>query len=160
MEAVAAWASALESSAFGMWARGSSYAYPFANLVHLLGLVMVVGGIGLLDLRLAGFFRALPVQAMWRVLTPFGIVGVVLLAASGFTMFAADAGPLVRAEVFQRKMVLIVLALANAAAYRVFWRRHAATWDQTAPTAARALALTSLMLWMTVAAFGRLIAYT
>jgi hypothetical protein len=33
-------------------------------------------------------------------------------------------------------------------------------WDRTAPPAARALALTSLLLWLTVAALGRLIAYT
>lgn len=155
-----AFAAALEASSFGAWARGSSYAYPVANLVHLLGLTLLIGGIGLLDVRLAGFFRRLPPVELSRVLTPIGIMGLVLLAPSGFVMFAADAGALAGSTTFQRKLILIVLALANAAAYRVVWHRRLPDWDRTAPAAARALALTSLMLWLTVAAFGRLIAYT
>lgn len=160
MEALAAFAETLEASAFGAWARGSSYAYPVANLVHLAGLVMLVGGIGLLDLRLAGFFRSVPVQPLWRVLTPFGIAGLVLMVPSGLVMFAADAGALFVSDTYRRKMILIVLALLNAGAYRIAWRRRVPDWDATAPTAARALAITSLLLWLTVAALGRLIAYT
>lgn len=160
MEAFATFAEALEASAFGAWARGSSYAYPAANLVHLTGLVMLVGGIGFLDLRLAGFFRRIPVQPLWSVLTPFGIAGLALMVPSGFIMFAADATALAGSETFQRKLVLIVLALANAAAYRIAWRRRVPDWDATAPVAARSLAITSLLLWLTVAALGRLIAYT
>ena len=160
METLAAFAQALETSAFGAWARGSSYAYPFANLVHLTGLVMLVGGIGLLDLRLAGFFRRIPVQPLWSVLTPFGIIGLVLMIPSGLVMFAADATALFDSDTYRRKMILIVLALINAGAYRIAWRRRLPNWDTTAPVAARALAITSLLLWLTVAALGRLIAYT
>ena len=160
METLATFAGALEASAFGAWARGSSYAYPVANLVHLTGLVLLVGGIGLLDLRLAGFFRSLPVQPLWRVLTPFGVAGLVLMVFSGAVLFAADASALFGSDTYRRKMVLIVLALVNAGAYRLAWRRRLPDWDATAPRVARALALTSLLLWLTVAALGRLIAYT
>lgn len=160
MEALIAFAESLEASPFGAWARGSSYAYPVANLVHLTGLVMLVGGIGFLDLRLAGFFRRIPVQPLWSVLTPFGVTGLILMVPSGLVMFAADAGALIVSETYQRKLILIVLALINAGAYRIAWRRRVPDWDATAPVAARSLAITSLMLWLTVAALGRLIAYT
>ncbi|MDP3748136.1 MAG: hypothetical protein Q8Q88_13930 [Phenylobacterium sp.] len=160
MDAAVALAETLQSSAFGAWARGSSYAYPAANLIHLLGLAMLVGGIGLLDLRLFGAFRAIPVAALWRVLTPIGVAGLLLMVPSGFVMFAADAGALAVSDTFRRKLMLITLALVNAGAYRLAWRRRLGDWDATAPWIARALALTSLLLWLTVAALGRLIAYT
>lgn len=156
MEALAA---ALEASPFGTWARGSNLAYPVANLVHLLGLVMLIGGIGVLDLRLVGAFRRLPVEALWRCLSPLAIVGLVLLVPAGFVMFAADASSLAVSTVFRWKVVLIVLALANAAAYRLLWRRRLASWDADPPWGGRVMAAGSLITWLLVAALGRWIAY-
>lgn len=157
MEALAA---ALEGSALGVWARGSGLAYPVANLVHLLGLVLLVGGIGLLDLRLAGLFRTLPVEPLSRVLTPLSIVGLVLLALAGAVMFAADATALLASTVFRWKIALIVLALANAAAFRWLWRRRMASWQHDPPLAGRIMAGGSLALWLIVAGLGRWIAYS
>lgn len=151
---------ALEASPFGAWARGSSYAYPLANLVHLAGLVMLVGGIGLLDLRLAGAFRSLPLRSLEAVLTPFAIAGLILMAPSGLIMFAADARALSGSDAFRLKLILIAVALANAVAYRLFWRRRAADLSGEPPGLARVMALGSLLLWVAVAALGRLIAYS
>lgn len=160
MDSLIALAQGLEGSAFGTWARGSSYAYPAANLVHLLGLIMLIGGIGILDLRLAGAWRRLPVAPLSNALTPVAVAGLVLIIPSGLVMFAADAGPLLKSETFQRKLVFIALALANALAFRGLWLRHLPSWDATAPPAARIMAAGSAALWLIVAALGRLIAYT
>lgn len=121
--------------------------------------MLLVGGIGLLDLRLAGLFRALPVQALSAVLTPLGIAGLGLLAGSGAVMLAADAGPLLASDTFRWKVGLIGLALANAALFRVVWRGRMARWDEAAPILGRAMAAASAGLWLWVAALGRLIAY-
>ena len=130
MEALAV---ALEASPLGVWARGSNLAYPVANLFHLLGLVMLIGGIGVLDLRLAGAFRRLPVEALWRYLLPMGVAGLVLLVPAGLVMFAADASSLVVSTVFRWKVALIVLALANAGAYHLLWRKRLSRWDVDPP---------------------------
>lgn len=151
-------AQALQASPFGAWARGSSYAYPAANLLHLLGLVMLIGPIGVLDLRLAGAWRRIPSDQLARALTPIAIVGLALLAPSGLTMFAADAASLVRSPTFQWKLLLIVLALANALAFRVLWGRQLRNWDL--PLFGRLMAAGSIVLWLIVAALGRMIAYT
>lgn len=157
MEALAA---ALEASPPGVWARGSNLAYPVANLVHLLGLVMLIGGIGVLDLRLAGAFRRLPVEPLRRCLLPMAIAGVLLLVPAGFVMFAADASSLIVSTVFRWKIALIILALANAGAYHLLWRRRLASWDADPPLGGRVMAAGSLTLWLLVAALGRWIAYT
>lgn len=150
---------AVQDTPFGIWAGQSADAYPIANLIHLLGLVMLVGGIGIVDLRLAGAFRSLPAAALSRALTPVAIVGLLLMIPSGFTMFAADAESMAASATFQRKLVLIALALANAVLFRLIWGKQIADWDAAPPLAGRAMAGASLLLWLAVAFHGRMIAY-
>jgi hypothetical protein len=141
---------------FADWAAGSPYAYPAANTVHVLALVLLLGGIGLVDLRLLGAFKALPLQPLSRALVPIAATGVLILAASGSILFAADAESVARKGVFQLKLVLIATALANVAAFRWLYGREA---SDPPPAGARGLALLSLLLWTSVAICGRLIAY-
>lgn len=150
----------VQASPFGSWAGQSHFAYPIANLVHLLGLVMLVGGIGIVDLRLAGAFRSLPAASLSRLLTPIAIAGLLLMIPSGFVMFAADAESMAASVTFRRKLVLIALALANAILFRWIWQRRIADWDQAPPLPGRLMAAASLLLWLTVAAHGRMIAYS
>ena len=51
------------------------------------------------------------------------------------------------------------LALANALAYRLLWRRRLARWDVDPPLGGRLMAIGSLALWLAVAGLGRWIAY-
>lgn len=148
-----AFAAAAEASALGAWARGSALAYPVANSVHLLGLVLLLGSIGLLDLRLLGAFPGLALSALARALTPLGLAGLALLALTGALLFAADARALVHNPAFRWKLALIAAALLNAFAFRALWRGGA----PSAPL--RAMALASLGLWLAVATLGRFIAY-
>lgn len=152
MEALAA---ALEASAFGRWAAGD--AYPVANIVHLLGLVLLLGGIGLVDLRIMGAFPALPLAALSRALTPLAVAGLALQALSGPVLVAADAVALLGSTAFRWKLAAIGLALANAAAFRLLQTRLPADGSVALP--GRLLAALSLAAWLTVATLGRMIAY-
>lgn len=157
---LAEFAEAIQALPFGIWAGRSASAYPVANLVHLLGLVMLVGGIGLVDLRLAGAFRSLPTAALSRALTPVAIAGLLLMLPSGLILFAADAEAMAASATFKRKLVLIALALANAVLFRWIWNKRIADWDISPPLAGRLMAGASLILWLLVAAHGRMIAYS
>ncbi len=157
--AFARFAEAVGVSSFGQWASGSALAYPLANVVHLLGLVMLIGAIGVVDLRLMGAFRAIPVAPLYRSLTPVAMIGLVLMVPSGATMFAADA-TVAGSAVFRLKMTLVVVAIANAVAFHILWRQRIATWEASPPLAGRIMAVVSLMLWLTVGTLGRMIAYS
>jgi len=154
-----AWATALEASPLGEWMRGSALAYPLANLVHLLGLVLLIGPILLLDLRLLGYGRQFSLAQVSPLLTAWAIAGLVLLIAAGFLMFAADAGPLIRNPLMQLKLLGILLGLSNAALFRVLWKERLTRWDTDAPTLGRAQAALSIAIWLCVGALGRWIAY-
>lgn len=153
----AAW---LDTIGVGPWSRGSALVYPVANTLHLLGLIMLVGGIGVVDLRVMGVWRALPVAEIARALTPVAIAGLVLMAATGIILFAADGTALAKSAVFARKLVIIAFAVANAIAFRLLWSAQMPRWSATAPGAARAMAGLSLALWLAAGASGRLIAYS
>lgn len=156
LTAAAAW---LDAVGVGPWSRGSSLVYPVANTVHLLGLILLVGGIGAVDLRVMGLWRRLPMAELSRALTPFAVAGLVLMAGSGTILFAADGAALARSAIFERKLIIIAAALANAAAFRLLWGARLPELPGPAPAAARAMAAVSLVLWLAAGASGRWIAY-
>ncbi|WP_432770430.1 MAG: hypothetical protein HEQ22_06740 [Sphingopyxis sp.] len=157
LTAAATW---LDAVGIGPWARGSAMVYPVANTLHLLGLVMLVGGIGVVDLRVVGLWRALPTAELSRALTPVAITGLLMMVASGTILFAADGEALASSDLFARKLVVIGLALVNAAAFQWLWRKRVADWTDQAPTGARAMAALSLGLWLTAGTLGRWIPYS
>ncbi|MFM9977836.1 MAG: hypothetical protein ACKVOP_07315 [Sphingomonadaceae bacterium] len=148
-------AEAVQASALGSWMRQSPNAYPVANVLHLLGLVMLVGGIGFVDLRLAGAFRTIPLRPLVDALTPVAIAGFVLSAGTGALLFAADAVALATSATFRWKLLLVMIAIANALVFRSLWRP---TLTRATPLM-RLIAIASLALWLAVATLGRLIAY-
>lgn len=154
-----AWAASLEASALGQWMRTDAWAYPFANVVHVLGLTALVGPIVLLDLRLLGFGRALPLAPAERLLTATALVGLLLMVASGSALFSADATALIANPVMRLKLALIAVALTNAVAFRWRWSRQLEHWDRAPPMPGRAQALASIALWLSIPVAGRLIAY-
>lgn len=156
-QAVAGWALALEQSGLGALMRDSLFLYPLMNVLHIFGLILLVGGIGLLDLRILGVGRALPVHLCARYLTPVALAGLGLMVVSGFTLFAADAGPLSGSTVFRVKLVIVAVALANALLFRLFWQRRLVDWN--GPALGRLQAAGSLLLWFSAATAGRLIGY-
>lgn len=150
---------ALEHSGLGAIMRESLYLYPLMNVLHIFGLILLVGAIGLLDLRILGFGRALPFETCARYLTPLALLGLAVMAVSGFSLFSADAGPLSGSGIFRIKLVIVAAALANAILFRVLWQRRLADWDRSGPAIGKIQAAGSLALWFSAATAGRLIGY-
>lgn len=150
----------LDAIGVGPWARGSSLAYPIVNIAHLFGLVMLVGAIGVLDLRLAGLWHRIPVEPLATALQPIAVTGLIVLAASGIPLFAADGKALAASSVFHWKLGVVALATLNAILFRAGFRGRLAGVDAALPGGVRALALASLALWATVIVLGRMIAYS
>ncbi len=141
------------------WARGSATVYPIANVLHVLGAIMLVGGIGVVDLRVIGLWRRLPLVPLSEALTPVAVAGLVLQALSGVILFAADGEALANSATFTAKLALLAIALGNAALFRWHWRGATGRDFYAPPPLARWSAMFSLSLWVAIATVGRLIAY-
>jgi hypothetical protein len=148
---------AIEASAFGQAMRGSPWLFPAVETVHLVGIAILVGSIAMLDLRLLGFSRALPVRRLAAHVLPWTAASFLLIVPSGLAMFLAHARDLVSSPVFAAKICLILAAGANAGIFHAGVFRHAAQWDTDVmpPVGARLAAVISLALWVSVIACGR-----
>ena len=153
---------AIEGSALGQAMRQWLWLYPSVEIVHLCGIALLVGSIAVLDLRLLGFSRNLSARTLAAHTLPWSIGSFALIVPSGLAMFVAHAGDLIASPVFVLKVCLIMAAGVNAAVFHAGVFRGAARWDVDVmpPAAARAAAALSLLLWISVIACGRLLAYT
>jgi len=130
-----------------------AWAYPMLEVVHLLGVALLLGNLTLLELRVFGWGPGLPVEPLAKLSLALVAVGFGLAAASGLLMFGTQAGELLANRVFTAKMVLIMLAGCNAGWFHA--RRSLQRQDRTA----RLLMLLSSALWLLVLTCGRWIGY-
>lgn len=153
---------AIEMSALGVAMRQSLWLYPIVEIVHLSGIALLVGSIAMLDLRLLGFSNSVPVRRLASHILPWTAASFLLIVPSGLAMFVAHAGDLIGNPVFALKVCVILAAGVNAAVFHAGVFRGASDWDvnRAPPAAARLSAALSLLLWVSVIACGRLLAYT
>lgn len=129
------------------------WAYPMLEVVHILGLGLLLGNLTLLELRVFGLGAALPVQPLARLSLGLASVGFGLAALSGLLMFGTQPQELLANRVFTAKMALLMLAGCNAAWF------HARQSLQRLDGMARLSMAMSAVLWLLVLTCGRWIGY-
>ena len=135
------------------WIVSNPWVYPMLEVLHILGIALLVGNLVLLELRVWGFGPALPMEPLARLALMVALAGFGLVAASGLTMFAGQPAELIANRVFVVKMGLVMLGGINAA---VFHARHGL---RRLDGIAKAQTALSLGLWIVVMILGRWIAY-
>lgn len=143
------------------WVRESNsvWAFPSFLMFHTLGFATMAGISAMIDLRILGFGRGIPLASLERLL-PLAYVGLVVAAITGGTLALVDATTRLLNPVLLTKMVLLGLAL-----WTTHMIRHQVLSDpqvdqKSLPPNARTLAAVSLFLWLAVVTAGRLIGYT
>lgn len=131
----------------------SSWAYPALEVAHLLGVGLLIGNLLALEARVFGLAPALPLAGLARLSLTLAVCGFALAAATGLLMFAAQASELLANRAFVFKMALLLLAGSNAAWF------HGRGSLRRLDMLARAQLLLSALLWLTILALGRWIAY-
>lgn len=152
---------AVEMLAIARAMRESDALYAAVQITHIVGICVLVGSAIAFDLRVLGLSRQLSVRALSRHLLPWSLASLLLIVPTGLMMFAANAEDILNNRAFQVKMALILAAGMNAAMFRTGPYQTVKAWDTnaTAPLLARASVALSIVLWVSVVACGRLIAY-
>ena len=153
---------ALEATALARTLRDSVWAYPLVNAGHILGVALLVGAIVPLDLRLLGFWRALPLDSLWHVLTRTAGAGLLLAATFGALLFVARASEYVASNLFVGKMLVVAVGIANVVALRRFApAERSSSRQSTNPSdrRVRTAAAISLTAWLSALTLGRLVGY-
>jgi len=130
-----------------------AWAYPALEVLHIVGIALLVGNLVLLELRVFGRGAALPVADLARLSLGLAATGFALAAGSGLFMFAGQPAELLANRAFTLKMLLLMAAGCNAAWFHT--RGSLARLDGLA----RFQMLLSTAIWLAVITCGRWIAY-
>jgi len=141
------------------------WVWPVCEILHFFGMALLIGSVGLVDLRMLGIAKGVPIKALERFI-PLGVIGFFINATTGFIFVAGNpvGGPqeYLTNLAFQIKMVLILIAGLNLLAFYVTGiarQADAITPEGIAPMSAKVVAALSLLLWFGVIFFGRFIMY-
>ena len=150
----------IESTWLSQFMTGYAWAFPLAEAAHFFGLCLLLGAIGIIDLRLLGFARSFSMRAIHQLLLLVWI-GFAINLITGVLFIFASASFYYPNAAFWIKMVLILLAGANALWYQLTVHREIDSWPETgaATRQAKLIAGTSLTLWIAIVFFGRFIMY-
>ncbi len=129
------------------------WAYPALEVLHIVGIALLLGSLVLLELRVWGRAADLPVRALARLALPVTGLGFGLIVVSGLLMFSTQAQELLANRAFIIKLALVQLAGLNAVAF------HSRDGLERCDGVARAQTVLSTGLWLGAIASGRWIAY-
>jgi len=136
------------------------WAFPICEAIHFIGLCVLMGSIAVIDLRLLGFARSMSARVIHQLL-PWAWTGFAINLITGTLFYVTSPSFYYPNVAFRVKMVLILLAGANALWFQLTVNRHLGSWpaEADAPAQVKAMAGISLGLWVGIICFGRFIMY-
>jgi hypothetical protein len=150
---------ALHDSAFSTWLREAEtvWAFPTVLTVHTFGMMLLVGCAWLVDLRLLGVARTIPIGPL-RPLFRIMWVAFWINLATGVLLFIADPERKATSYLFGFKMLLIIINLP------LLRRLERAIYSEgpepvRVASGTRQMAAASAMLWAGTIFAGRLLGY-
>ena len=152
----------LHDSSFGTLIRESTWGEPVIETIHVLTLTVFLGFVILLDLRLLDLaLRRTPVSMVFRQLNPWLFGAFAIMLVTGISLFAGDPVLFYSTIFFKLKMIMLLAAALNVVVYNLTLGRRLMQWDSlpVTPTGAKVTGVLSLVLWISVVACGRGIAY-
>jgi hypothetical protein len=144
----------------GEFLRTAKWGWPIFESLHFTGMSMLLGTVGVFDLRLLGFARRIPIAALHRLI-PIGISGFVINLITGFCFLSATPDQYLFNLAFYWKITFIAIAGLNVMVFYagVFRRLLETPPDMPPPLAARMAGAVSLLAWIGVMSAGRLLTF-
>ncbi len=138
----------------------TTWGWPTVETLHFMGLSLLIGNVGLFDLRMMGLAKRIPMSALHK-LVPWGIAGYALNVMTGVMFVTTAPDQYLFNPAFQVKLALMGIAGMNVLFfYRfVFGPVKRTGAGDSAPRAAKVAAAISLSCWVGVIVCGRLITY-
>ena len=149
----------LHRTSFGLAVGGGvPWLWPAFETLHFIGMALLIGCVGAIDLRVLGAGKALPVGPM-QGLVPWGLLGFAINFVTGVGFYAG------KPEAYQNwafgmKVLFILLGVGNVVVFYAGGLRHqldAIGPGESAPIAAKVVGGSSLLLWFGVMFWGRML---
>ena len=148
----------IEGTSLGNAIRQSLWLFPVIEAVHLLGLCMLGGAVLIVDLRMLGAgLRNHSIPQIARDARPWFLGALTVMLLTGWALFTSEAIKCYYNTSFWVKITTLPFAIATT----ILVRDRLAMSAGTAATATtKIVGLTSIVLWLVVAAAGRWIGFS
>jgi hypothetical protein len=146
----------IQTNAIADALNSSEWVFPIAECFHIAAFAWSIGLIAAVDYRLLGFGiqHSKPSEVL-RDTAPWTLLGLAVVLLSGPLLFLSDAPMYLRNPSFVFKMY----ALAAAILFNYTIHRKVAKSDASSQGARTAVAVVSLLLWVSVVFGGLFIAF-
>jgi hypothetical protein len=151
---------AMRDTALRDFVTGPRWMWAVLESLHFIGMSLLVGTVGMFDLRLLGFAKGVPLAAMHRLI-PIGIAGFAINATTGLLFVFGYPDQYIFNSAFRVKVTLLTVAGLNVLFFygRVFRRLERLAPGQPTPLAAQIVGGVSLCAWIGVMTAGRLLTF-
>ena len=136
----------------------TAWAWPFVEALHYTGLALLLGTVGLFDLRVLGVARGVSMAALHKFV-PIGVGAYLISVTTGAMFFYAAWDQYLYNPAFQLKMLCMAIAGLNMVMFYATTARAVKSLSPygQASIAAKCFAAVSLLSWTSVIVFGRII---
>ena len=156
-EALVAW---LSSTSLSQAMSMSPVLWPIMEMLHFIGLALLIGGAGLIDLRLMGAMKSVPLSAIMQV-RKWAVLGIVINVVTGALFFIGAPGQYVNNTAFYYKLLFLAVAIINIVIFetRQGTRMLTLTGGQDTPRSFKIAGAVSMGSWLMVLYFGRMLPF-
>lgn len=156
-EAVVAW---LKSTSISHVMTMSPIVWPICETLHFIGLALLIGGAGLIDLRLMGFLKSVPLPAIMQV-RKWAALGIVINVITGTLFFVGAPEQYIENPAWYGKLAFLFVAMLNVAVFETTQGKRILTLAAGADTPARfkVAGAVSMASWFLVLYFGRMLPF-
>jgi hypothetical protein len=159
MGAVVEWIKATEFSL--LLQDWSIWLSPLCEILHFIGLSLLMGSAGFIDLRLMGFLRGVPVASALEF-APWAMLGLAVNAVTGLAFIWIDPSLYLESGTWWAKAAFIVIAVVNVGIFErssLGRRARLLGAGEDTTTGMKIVAGTSFASWLLVLYFGRMLPY-
>jgi hypothetical protein len=155
----------LVSTGIGNFVATYDWVWPVGETLHFVGMCVLLGTVGVVDLRILGVAKGIPIKLLEKFI-PLGVIAFFVNLVTGFIFIAGNpvGGPMeyLTNLSLQIKMIIVLIAGINLLVfYFAGIQRSLETVpaDGNASGAAKAVAAVSITAWIMVIIMGRFIMY-
>lgn len=150
----------LHATAPSGWVRHWPWTWAICETLHFVGLSMLFGVIGTLDLRLMGFLKRIPLASL-RAMLPYGIAGFGINVITGIIFFVGAPEQYVTNIAWGMKLLFLGVAGINMVYFETTHGHRVLTLgtDEPMPLAFKIAGAISIFSWLMVTYWGRMLPF-
>lgn len=140
--------------------RTSQFIWPICETLHFIGLALLIGGAGLIDLRLMGVLKSVPVSAVMQM-RKWAAVGIAINVVTGVLFFVGAPDQYIGNPAWYAKLLFLSVAMVNIAIFETTQgeRMLKLPAGEKTPATFKLAGAVSMGSWLLVLYFGRMLPF-